>query len=328
MAHEQFTPSRLLHYSRVGEEAGFDWVWSSDHFHPWFETRASAGFAWTWMSAALSQIPRVRFGTAVTPPYLRYHPALVAQAFATMGVMFPGRVFAGVGLGEAMNEVPLGYRWGDVPTRVAMFEEALRVIRLLWNGGFVDFEGKYFSLKGAKLYTLPKRRVPLIVVTNHPAVAEIAGKYADGLYTSVTDTSRLQNSLFPALERGAKSAGRDSENLIKGLHLGGLSLGTRAEAVKAYSRWRGSFVKNVFAQNVFDPREIEKMGASIPEDELVSHLLISRDPEAYLRRTRTFLEMGFDHIVFGSAGPRFESFLRFVGARVLPTLRNEFNGSH
>src|SRR3954447_5878050 len=179
--HEQFKPSELLRHAQLADEAGFDGIACSDHFQPWWEPGQS-GHAWPWLGA-VGATTDVRLGTAVTPAVRRYHPALVAQAFATLEEMFPGRVFLGYGSGESLNESPFGYDWPSGEEQLEMMDEALDMIRRLWNGETIKSGSKHFKTKNAKLHTLPKNSPKLYVSAFHEGAAEVAAKHADGVWT-------------------------------------------------------------------------------------------------------------------------------------------------
>jgi len=211
--HEQYQPDRLLSHAVLADKYGFETLWTSDHFHPWAHTGAAGGFAWIWMASAAERTKNMRIGTSVTAPTLRYHPAIVAQAFATLAVMYPNRIFLGLGAGEALNESPLGYAWPSPKQRVEMLEEAIIVIKKLWKDDFVSFEGKYYRLKKAKLYTKPEKPVKIYIAAGGPKVAELAGKHADGLLLG--PHLGQAKELFRAFENGARKAGRDPTSLEK-----------------------------------------------------------------------------------------------------------------
>src|SRR4051812_15407568 len=181
-AHEQFPPSQLLRHAQLAEQAGFDGVTCSDHLQPWWEPGQS-GQAWMWLGAAAQATSRCALGPAVTPALARYHPVLVAQGFATLEEMFPGRVFLAMGSGESLNESPVGCDWPDGPGQLAAMEEALAMIRKLWAGETVDGAGRFFRTKQAKLHTLPREPPPLYVSAFHPEAAKLAAHYGDGIWT-------------------------------------------------------------------------------------------------------------------------------------------------
>ncbi|MEM4246461.1 MAG: TIGR03557 family F420-dependent LLM class oxidoreductase [Candidatus Bathyarchaeia archaeon] len=206
-SHEQYQPDKLLMHAVLAEKYGFEALWASDHFHPWAHTGAAGGFAWVWIASAAERTKKVRIGTSVTAPILRYHPAIVAQAFATLSYTYPDRIFLGLGAGEALNESPLGYAWPTAKQRVEMLEEAIVIIRKLWSEDFVSYQGKY-TLKKAKLYTKPPKPIKIIVATAGVKVAKLAGRLADGiLLVSGSQAIEQSKKLFQAFESGAKKAG-------------------------------------------------------------------------------------------------------------------------
>ena len=215
----QRTPKQALEYAVTAEKEGFDSIWTGDHFHPWVHTGAKCGFAWVWFGSLGERTSRVMFGTGLTAPTIRYHPAIVAQAFATLGDMYPGRVFIALGTGEAMNELPLGLNWPGFKERAARLEEAIKVMRLLWTKEFVNFRGQYYRLKGANLYTKPQRPIPIYVAANGPKIAEMAGRHADGFLTLPFPDSHYKDVLFPALEKGARDANRDPSKIERLMEL-------------------------------------------------------------------------------------------------------------
>ena len=181
-AHEQFPPDDLLRQAVEAERAGFDGIGCSDHLQPWWEGGQS-GHAWVWLGAAAQATEQVPIGTGVTPPGPRYHPVLIAQAWATLETMFPGRPYLGFGSGESLNESPLGADWPPVGQQIERMEEALELIHRLFDGERVDHDGAHFSTKGAYLHTRPARRPPIYVSAFGPQAAGVAGRWGDGLWT-------------------------------------------------------------------------------------------------------------------------------------------------
>lgn len=218
-AHEQYDPNELLNFAVKSEKFGFDTIWSSDHFHPWAHTNAESGFAWVWLASAAERTRKVSLGS-VTPPLLRYHPGIVAQAFATLNFMYPGRIFLCLATGESMNEVPIGLRWPPYKERLARLEEAIIIVKKLWKENFVEFNGRYYCLRKANLYTKPKTYIPVYVAANGPSTAYVAGKHADGLLTSGrVFEEKFEYEILPALARGAKDAGRDPDSIKRIVHI-------------------------------------------------------------------------------------------------------------
>ena len=213
-AHEQYAPTTLLNHAELAEDAGFDSVWTSDHFHPWWHTGAHCGAAWPWLGSALERTDAVRMGTGVTPPVGRYHPGLLAQFAATLGAMHPGRVHLTLATGEAMNERPLGFEWPDYPERRARMVDACRIVRDLFDGGFCDYDGHYWDLDGARLYTLPEEDVPVYVAGRGPHILGLGGFRGDGVLAGAGLAS--VDGMAYAREKiadGARKADRDLSDI-------------------------------------------------------------------------------------------------------------------
>src|SRR5213080_3195012 len=200
---EQFGPRELLNFACLAEEAGFDSVFVSDHFQPWRHTDGHAPFALSWLGALGARTSRIVMGTSVLTPTFRYHPAIVAQSFATLGCLFPERVVLGMGTGESMNEVPLGIEWPDGKERFARFREAVRLIRQLWSEERVTFEGDYYRTDKATIYDRPDQPVPLYLAGSGPAATRFAGRQGDGyITTSGKDPALYTDTLMPAVREG------------------------------------------------------------------------------------------------------------------------------
>src|SRR5918994_6780161 len=179
---EQFHPTDLLKWCQQAEQQGFPTVMASDHFHPWTPEQGQSGFVWSWMGA-LGATTNLRFGTGVTPPGYRYHPAVLAQAAATLEAMFPGRFYLGLGAGEALNEHITGDYWPEAPVRLERLAESIEIIKQLFTGKVVKYRSAHFNVESAKLYTLPENTPPIFVATAGPIQAKRTGKTTDGLIT-------------------------------------------------------------------------------------------------------------------------------------------------
>jgi coenzyme F420-dependent glucose-6-phosphate dehydrogenase len=321
-AHEQYDPDQLLGFVVRAEENNFDTIWSSDHFHPWTHTNAQSGFAWIWLASAAKTTKRVSFGT-VTPPLLRYHPALVAQAFSTFSFMYPGRVFLCLATGEAMNEAPLGLRWPPFSERLSRLEESIIMIKKLWTESFVDFEGKYYRLRKANLYTKPRGNIPLYVAANGPSTAYIAGKYAHGLLTSGrVFEAKFKSELLPALQRGAKDAGRSAEEVKKIIHIVTSYDEDFERAVSGCKFWNATMVPGIFNAEVYDPREIEAKARSITREDVIKTRFIVTSEEEAIRKIELYLAAGVTEVEFLSTSPDQNDFIDFFGKKVFPYFRH------
>jgi coenzyme F420-dependent glucose-6-phosphate dehydrogenase len=276
------------------------------------------------MAAAAERTKRVEIGTAVTCPILRYNPAIVAQAFATLRAMYPNRIFVGLGTGQAMNETPIGYRWPPFKERAERLEEAIRVMRLLWSGSFVNFKGKYYRLRKANLYTKPSSPPPIFVAASGPTVAEIAGKYADGLLTTPASEERYRRVLFPALERGAKSAGRDPNKISKAVEVWISYDENYGEALKSARFWAATPLPAITRFEIYDPREIEEYGSFVGDEQIAQHWCIGTDPEEHIKYMEKFIRVGFEDIHIMSSSPDEMATLNMYGKHVLPYLRSTY----
>jgi len=314
-------PTTLLNQAALAVQAGFGAVWVSDHFHPWFHTEARESNAWVWLSTALERIKNIPFGTAITSPILRYHPGLVAQVFATMEAMHGNRVILGVGTGEAMNEVPLGFQWPSLAVRRAMLEESIQLIRKLWQEEFVDFRGQFFTLNKANLYM--KSKVPIFVSGFGPKMARIAGARGDGFITGMKPNEYIRNVLFPALDEGAKAVGKSLDDIVKTVEIDLAYDEDYGKALATVRKWSGGAVPNIFSKAISDPREIEDLGKSVTDKELSETYLIATSPEDCIRTIEQSFESGFDHVYIASSSPDEEKTIATYREKVLPYFNAE-----
>ena len=318
--HEQYQPDRLLSFATLADKYGFETLWTSDHFHPWAHTGAAGGFAWTWIASAAERTLNFRIGTSVTAPILRYHPAIVAQAFATLAYMYPNRIFLGLGAGEALNESPLGYTWPTPKQRVEMLEEAIIIIKKLWNEKFVTFKGKYYKLKKANLYTKPDKPIKIYIATAGPKVAELAGKYTDGLLLDSIE----HTNLFEVFEKSAKDAGKDPSSLEKVAEVMVSYDEDYNAALKSCRFWAGSVLPFFFKYDVSDPREIEANGKLVGDEAIEKAWIVATTAEEHIKRIENYIKAGFNHLYFCSSSPDELKFIKFYGEKILPYLRDTY----
>ncbi|MDW8063327.1 MAG: LLM class flavin-dependent oxidoreductase [Candidatus Caldarchaeum sp.] len=323
-AHEQFDPVSLLEYVVEAERHGFDTIWSSDHFHPWSHTNAHSGFALSWLGIAAERTRKAKIG-AVTATIMRYHPGLIAQAFATLDYIYPGRIFLCLATGEAMNEMPLGLEWPSYRERLDRVRESFEIIAALWNREFVTYDGKYYRLRNANLYTKPKRKIPVYFAASGAKSGYVAGYYADG----VVVTARLFEQVFPtevlpALENGAKDAGRDASKIKKIVH----SVVSYSEdfdkAVESCRFWNATMVPDIFNSNIYDPRELERLGSTITREQVIQKRFIITSEEEALRRIEKWIKMGVNEIEFLSTSPDQMKFIQFMGKKIIPYVKETY----
>ena len=318
---EQYSPQQLLDYAMTAEEAGFDSIDVSDHFHPWSE-QGQACFVWTWLGAAAVRTHKIILGTGVTCPILRYHPAIIAQAAATLATFAPGRSFLGLGTGEALNEYSATGLWPSYRTRQSQLIEAIQLIRALWKGEPVTYNGTYYKTRKAKLYTRPETPPP----TSIPAVvahsARFAGQYGDGLITVGGESPETYKGILENFASGASDAGKDPDQMPRIIEIAVDFTENEQQAIDARKTyWAGTFVPALFTERIYTPPLSEQNGKAVGADTIRETVCISNDPEAHVKNARRYLELGFDHLIFHSAGPDQRPFLEAYGRQVLPRLR-------
>jgi coenzyme F420-dependent glucose-6-phosphate dehydrogenase len=306
------------------EDRGFDSVWVSDHLQPWRHSDGHAPFSLSWLAAAGERTRRVELGTSVLTPTFRYHPVVVAQAFGTLGCLYPGRVRLGVGTGEAMNEVPLGIEWPEFRERFRRLRESVDLIRKLWSEPLVDFAGEYYQARGATIYDRPAELVPIFVAAGGQVAARYAGRTADGfICTSGKGEELYRDTLLPAVREGADAEGREFDAIEKMIEVK-VSFDTDPERALADTRiWAALALPADDKAGVHDPREMEKRAESVA-DEAHKRFLVSTDPEQHVEQLRPYLELGFRHLVFHAPGDDQRRFLDLYAADVLPRLRREW----
>jgi coenzyme F420-dependent glucose-6-phosphate dehydrogenase len=326
---EQFPPRRLLDLAVAAEAAGFDSVWTSDHFQPWRHTDGHAPSALVWLGAAAVATTRVTLGTSVLTPSFRYNPAIVAQAFSTLGCLAPGRVILGVGTGESMNEVPVGVDWPDQSERFARLREAVQLIQALTAPGaeVVDFEGTYFRTHEATVYDKPDEPLPIYIAASGPAAARLAGRLGDGfICTSGKGAELYTDTLLPALAEGAEKAGRDAGAIDRMIEMKVSFDPDLARAMEDTKVWSALALTGEQKANIHDPREME-VAAKEAEPYAHRRWLVSDDPDEHLEQLTPYVaEYGFTHLVFHFPGPDQESAIARYGEQILPRLRERFGG--
>jgi coenzyme F420-dependent glucose-6-phosphate dehydrogenase len=317
-AHEQFPPAKLLRQAIEAEAAGFDGFGCSDHLQPWWEPGES-GHAWVWLGAAAQATERLPFGTAVTPPGPRYHPVLIAQAWATLETMFPGRPYLGFGSGESLNESPLGADWPSVGEQIERMEEALELIHRLFDGERVTHDGKHFRTKEALLHTRPKRRPPIYVSAFGPKAAAVAGRWGDGLWT-ISDPGRAAE-LIDAYRGAAEDAGREPGEIL--LQVGFSWAASDEEALEGVRVWKGAQPSEFYREDWHRPAEMYEEGARrVSDEQLREGFIVSSDPEQHAERVREVEQMGATIVVLmNNSGADPLGAISAYREEVLPALR-------
>jgi coenzyme F420-dependent glucose-6-phosphate dehydrogenase len=321
---EQYAPEELLEYAVAAEAAGFDSIGVSDHFHPWAE-KGQACFVWTWLGAVAAKTEKIILGTSVTCPTLRYHPSVVAQAAATVACFAPGRFFLGVGTGEALNEYSATGQWPAYKARQNQLAEAIDLIRALWSGEKITHRGPYYQTRQAKLYSRPNDSIPLYVSTMVPNSARFAGKCGDGLITVGGEEPDTYRDIFQNFEAGAREAGKDPSRLPRIVELAVAYTDDEEKAIEyRQAYWAGTFIPALFTERIYTPQMSEENGKAVGSDVVRQGVCISADPEAHIQCAQHYIDLGFDHLFFHSAGPDQRAFLEGYGRTVLPRLREKW----
>ena len=323
---EQFGPGELLDFSVLAEQRGFDSVWISDHFQPWRHAGGHAPFSLAWLGALGARTSRVQIGTSVLTPTFRYHPSIVAQAFATLGVMFPGRVALGIGTGESLNEVPSSaMAWPEQSERTARFKESVDLIKRLWREERLTYEGKFYRTHKATIYDRPERPVPIYIAGAGPYMAKLAGEQADGfICTSGKAWTLYSETLLPNVQVGLDKAGRPADGIDRMIEVK-LSFDTDRTRARDDTRfWAPLSLSAEEKMNVEDPCEMEKLADALPIERAASRWIVSDDPEDVIEKVRPYVDLGFNHLVFHAPGSDQGRFLQLFQDRLADGLRSAF----
>ncbi|MUG94462.1 TIGR03885 family FMN-dependent LLM class oxidoreductase [Scytonema sp. UIC 10036] len=311
-SHEQFKPSELLKYVQMAEQAGFTHVLSSDHFHPWSEQQGQSGFAWSWLGAAMQATPTLSY-RVVCAPGQRYHPAIVAQAVATLSEMFPNRFILTVGSGQALNEQITGDVWPTKSQRNARLKECVDVMRALWAGETVTHHG-LVCVEEAKLYTRPETPPPVIGAAITSKTAEWFGSWADGLITISHPIPKLKE-VVEAFRRG----GGEGKPMILKVQLS-YDRDEEAARHKAHQQWRNNIFENILMTELRTPKQFDAAGSFVQPHELDSFVRISSDPQQHVEWLQEYVELGFDELILHNVNREQEQFIEVFGEKVLPIL--------
>jgi G6PDH family F420-dependent oxidoreductase len=316
---EQFHPTDLLNYSKLAEENGFGGVSASDHFHPWTPQQGHSAFVWAWLGA-LGATTNLKFGTGVTPPGYRYHPAILAQAAATLEAMYPGRFTLGLGAGEALNEHIVGGYWPEAAVRSQVLFEAIGVIQALLTGKVVKHRGEHFNVESARIYTMPETPPPIVIATSGPINAQKTGKLVDGILTVGAADEKLK-MLMDRFEKGAREAGKDPDSMIKILQVK-VSYATTTEAAveQAVKEWPNggmAFPKG----DIRNPEDFEAMAKNVEAKHFKNRVLMSADIDEHIAAIQHYIDLGFKEIYIHNVGRNQEEFLKVYGQKVVNALK-------
>jgi coenzyme F420-dependent glucose-6-phosphate dehydrogenase len=323
---EQFAPGKLLDFSVHAEKAGFESVFVSDHFQPWKHIDGHAPNSVAWLGALGARTANVDIGTSVLTPTFRYHPSIVAQAFGTLGSMFPGRVILGIGTGESLNEVPsTGQPWPEFKERFARLREAVNLIRTLWRGERVSFEGEYYKTEKATIYDRPDVEVPIYVAAAGALVAKYAGRTGDGfICTSGKKRELYTETLLPKVAEGIAAGGPKARPYDHMIEVKVSFDSDKERALQDTRHWAALALSSEEKMSVEDPVEMQRLADALPLERAASRWIVSSDPEEQVEKIGYYVGLGFNHLVFHAPGPDQARFLDLYGKEVLPRLRKRF----
>ena len=325
---EQFDPRELVEIAVAAEGHGMESVWTSDHFQPWRHTGGHAPISLAWMAAVGERTSTVRIGTSVMTPTFRYNPAVLAQAFASLGVLYPDRVIAGFGTGEALNEIATGFRgageqdWPEFKERFARLRESVRLMRELWVGDRVSFAGDYYSTHDASIYDVPEGGVPVYIAAGGPTVAKYAGRAGDGfICTSGKGAELYVDQLLPAVKEGVEASGRSFDDLDRMIEIK-LSYEETEEAALENTRfWSPLSLSKEQKHDITDPIEMEKAADALPIEQIASRWIVGADPDAVVEQIKQYTDAGLNHLVFHAPGQDQRRFLELFERDLAPRLR-------
>ena len=311
LSSEEHDALTLVRNARRAEEIGADFVSVSDHFHPWVDKQGHSPFVWAVLGGIAATTERISVATGVTAPILRIHPAVIAQASATVATMLPGRFFFGVGTGEALNEHSTGEHWPQVDVRLEMLEEAVHVIREMWEGHLYSHRGTHYTVENARIYEVPETKPPIVVSGGGQKATELAGRIGDGFWgmgpnAELVETFHKAGGEGPCFAQLTVCWGEDEA----------------AARRTAFEHWPNSGIEGQLAQELALPSYFEQAASMLSEEQATDSIPCGPDPEPYLESFRTYLDAGFDHLYFHQVGPDQDGFLTFFARELLPRLRS------
>jgi coenzyme F420-dependent glucose-6-phosphate dehydrogenase len=319
---EQFAPAQLLSFGVAAERLGLDSIAVSDHFQPFRHVGGHSPASLPWLGALAASTSRAHIGTSVLTPSYRYHPAVVAQAFATLGCLAPGRVFLGLGAGEAMNEVaPTGTEWPGGAERLERLREAVSLIRELWTYERVHFEGTWYRTRGATIYDKPPQPVPIWIAAGGPKGARFAGAQGGLITTSGKPAELYSERLLPNAAAGAAEVGADPAAIERMIEIKLSYASDRATAIADCRFWAPLALPAEAKTSTGDPRELGRLADELDDEQAASRFICTGDPDEAVERIAPYVELGFRHLVFHSPANDQLAFLERFAAELAPRLR-------
>ena len=310
LATEAFSPSEVVRQTRAAEQAGFDFVELSDHFHPWLDDQGHSGFTWSMLGAMAAGTERIGLVTGVTCPSFRYHPAIIAQAAATVALLSDGRFTLGVGAGERLNEHVVGRPFPAVRTRHEVLREALEIIRLLWQGGYRSYQGRHLQLEDARIFDLPETLPVIAVAASGPSSVRIAAELGDGLFATEPEASLVQ---------GFTAAGGSGPTYAEVPLAWAPDEQAGAQAALDTTRWALTGWKVM--SELPNPVNFAAASATVRLEDVAQHFACGPDVARHLEVAQQFVDAGFDHLVLQNAGPDPDGFLEFFATELADRVR-------
>jgi coenzyme F420-dependent glucose-6-phosphate dehydrogenase len=320
---EQFGPRRLVEFGVAAEQHGFDSAVVSDHYQPWRHEGGHAPFSISWMTAVGERTERIVLGTSVLTPTFRYNPAVIAQAWATMGCLYPDRVMLGIGTGEALNDVAVtGMVWPEFKERFARLREAVELMRKLWSEDHVDHDGEYYKTVGATIYDRPANPIPIYIAAGGPVVARYAARVGEGfICTSGKGMKLYEEELVPALNEGIEKAGRSPESLDRMIEVK-LSYDHDADfALNATRFWAPLALTAEQKHSVTSSQEMERLADELPIEQVAKRWIVASKPDEVMAGLQPYIDAGFTNLVFHAPGADQVRFMDQFAADVMPALR-------
>ena len=311
LSSEEHAPADLVRNAQLAEEAGFEFALISDHFHPWIDRQGNSPFVWSVLGAIATVTERLQVGTGVTCPTIRIHPAIIAHAAATTAAMMPGRFFLGVGTGENLNEHVLGDKWPDWDVRARMLEESLEVMRELWKGEVTSFEGEFYTVENARLYTLPDEPIPVMIAASGPRAAELAGRLGDGFIGTAPERELL--TAFDKGRRGKKRPRYGQLTVCWGRD-------ERKARKTAHEFWPTAAIPGESGQELPNPKHFEQLAKIVTEDMVAEQVVCGPDIDRHVKAIKKFVDAGYDHVYIHQVGPDQKGFIEAYARDVLPKL--------
>src|SRR3954449_5358359 len=307
LSSEELSPRELVEQAKKAEQAGFHALWISDHYHPWNDEQGHSGFVWSTIGA-LSQAVALPVTTGVTCPTVRIHPAVIAQAAATSAVLTGGRFRLGVGTGEALNEHIFGDAWPEADVRLEMLEEAVEILRALWQGGNVSYRGKHYTVENARVYTLPEKPVEILVSGFGPKAIEVAARIGEGYVSTMPDGEMVKQF------RSAGGGDRVCQSGFKAAYAASEDEGAQI----AYEKWPNSGVPGELSQVLPTPKHFEQASQLVTKDMVKESFVCGNDPQAHLEMIGKYADAGFDEVYVANTGPHYQGLFDLYAKEILP----------